>query len=404
MSTRTSIPSIPPSRCSNPVSPRYNIRHGQFTRLNKADMPEELAASLRVPLRPEEEYRRQLSREVFSYVKGFYSERRCCMEYRAFGRTGLEVSAIGFGCWEMGGTYGRIEEEEVIAAIHRALDLGITCFDTAEAYGVGKSESLLAKGLGTRRQEVILVSKFGIYRDADQTMRLNSRRERAMASIEASLQRLHTDYLDIYLIHWPDPQTPFDETMRALEDIVQQGKARFVGVSNFRAEEMAACMETRRVDVAQHGYHLFDRRMEQKVFPYCQEHGIGMMGYGSLAHGLLTGTIDQTTTFEATDWRSRGGMWNMPLFSQENLPRNLQVVAALKKMAQARGKEVYHLALAWVLSNPVISVALVGARRPAEVEANMGALSWPLTEADKAEIDAVFEAHGVDTCPDIWLD
>lgn len=327
------------------------------------------------------------------------------MEYRPFGRTGMEVSAIGFGCWEMGGTYGPIDEEEVIAAIHRALDLGLNCFDTAEAYGAGKSESLLAKGLGDRRKEVILVSKFGInYFDSGREKNRDSGREQAMASIEASLQRLHTDYLDVYLVHWPDPQTPFDETMRALEDIVQQGKARFVGVSNFRVEEMAACMETRRVDVAQYGYHLFDRRMERDVFPYCQEQGIGVMGYGSLAHGLLTGAFDEATTFGETDWRSRGGLWNMPLFSPENFPRNLKVVAELKEIAQAHGKALYHLALAWVLSNPVISVALVGMRRPEEVETNIGALGWSLTEADKAEIDAVFEAHRVDTCPDVWLE
>jgi len=333
------------------------------------------------------------------------------MEYRPLGRTGLEVSAIGFGCWELSGDYGPIEEGEAIAAIHRALDLGINCFDTAEAYGAdtpasyrpGRSESLLAKGLGNRRQAVILVSKFGInYFDSGRDR--DSRRERVMASIEGSLQRLNTDYLDLYLVHLPDRQTPFDETMRALDDIVQQGKARFVGVSNFRVEEMAACMETRRVDVAQYGYHLFDRQMERDVFPYCQEQGIGMMGYGSLAYGLLTGTFDAATTFEEGDWRSRGGIFNMPLFTQENFPRNLKVVEVLKKIARAHGKEGYHLALTWVLSNPVISVALVGMRRPEEVEANMGALGWTLTEADKEEIDAVFEAHGVDTCPDVWLE
>ena len=327
------------------------------------------------------------------------------MEYRPFGRTGMEVSAIGFGCWELGGSYGHIEEGEVIAAIHRAMDLGINCFDTAQGYGFGKSETLLAKGLGERRKEVILVTKFGIgYPDSDRDKRRDSRRHRAMESIEASLGFLNTDYVDVYLIHWPDLETPFEETMRAVEDIVQQGKARFVGVSNFRAEEIADCMETRRVDVGQYGYHMFDRRQEREVFPYCLEQGIGMMGYGSLAHGLLAGAFDETTTFGEGDWRSRGGAFNMPLFTEENFPRNLKVVADLKRLAEDRGKALSHLALAWVLSNPVMSVALVGARTPGEVEANMGALGWSLTEADQAEIDAVFEAHGVDTRPDIWVE
>ena len=327
------------------------------------------------------------------------------MEYRPFGRTGLEVSAIGFGCWELGGGYGHFDEAEVVAAIHRALDLGINCFDTAEGYGFGKSESLLAKGLGDRRKDIILVSKFGVnYPDSGREKNRDSRRERAMASIETSLQNLNTDYLDVYLVHWPDPQTPFEETMRAVEDIAQQGKARFVGVSNFRAEEIARCMETRRVDVGQYGYHMFDRRPERDVFPYCQAHGIGMMAYGPLAHGLLTGAFDARTTFEGRDWRSRGGLFNMPLFTPENFPRNLKVVDALKKLAQAQGKEIYHLALAWVLANPAVSVALVGARRPEEVEANMGAVGWALTEGDRREIDGIFEAQGVDTCPDIWVE
>lgn len=327
------------------------------------------------------------------------------MEYRPFGKTGLEVSAIGFGCWELGGSYGHFDEGEVIAAIHKAMDLGINCFDTAEGYGRGKSEALLARGLGTRRKDVIVVTKVGIgYKDSGREKDRDSRRERIMASVENSLRFLNTDYLDVYLIHWPDRHTPFDETMRAMGDLVQQGKARFVGVSNFRAEEIDACMNTRRVDVGQYGYHMFDRRMERDVFPSCETHGIGMMGYGSLAHGLLTGAFDEHTTFDAGDWRSRGGLFNMPLFTEENFPRNLKVVEALKQMAADRGTAVHHLALAWVLSNPVISTALVGVRQPAEVASNMGALELTLAADDKAAIDAVFERCGVDTRPDIWVE
>jgi aryl-alcohol dehydrogenase-like predicted oxidoreductase len=128
------------------------------------------------------------------------------------------------------------------------------------------------------------------------------------------------------------------------------------------------------------------------------------MAYGPLAHGLLTGAFDESTTFDDKDWRSSGGLFNMPLFTEENFPRNLKVAADLEKIARARGKELYHLALAWVLSNPVTSVALVGARNPREVEANLGALGWTLTEADRAEIDAVFDAYGIDTCPDVWVE
>ena len=156
------------------------------------------------------------------------------MEYRPFGRTGLEVSAIGFGCWELGGSYGHFDEGEVIAAIHKAMDLGINCFDTAEGYGMGKSEALLARGLGTRRKDVIAVTKVGIgYKDSGREKDRDSRKGRITASVENSLRFLKTDYIDMYLIHWPDRHTPFDETMRAMDDLVQQGKVRFVGVSNF---------------------------------------------------------------------------------------------------------------------------------------------------------------------------
>ena len=148
------------------------------------------------------------------------------MEYRAFGRTGLDVSAIGYGCWEIGGGYGHFDESEVVAAVQRALDLGINLFDTAEGYGYGQSERLLGKALGARRKEAIVVTKFGIYRPEGEWQR-DSRRETALAAIDRSLKALGTDYVDVYLIHWPDRETPLEESMGALEEIVQAGKARY---------------------------------------------------------------------------------------------------------------------------------------------------------------------------------
>ena len=327
------------------------------------------------------------------------------MQYRSFGQTGLNVSAIGFGCWELGGSYGHFDDSEVISAIHRALDLGINCFDTAQGYGFGNSERLLAKGLGARRKDIILVTKWGVgYNDALTDKGRDSRAARVKLAIETSLTHLNTDYVDVYLLHWPDRSIPFDEPMRAMDDIVREGKARFVGVSNFKAEEIEACMQTRRVDVGQYGYHLFDRRMERDVFPLHAKHGIGLMGYGSLAHGLLTGAFDHNTTFASSDWRSRGGAFNMPLFTAENFPRNLRAVEDLKGIAKQIGSEIYHLALAWVLSNPALSVALVGARTASEVEANMGALDVEFSEAALKAIDAVFERYGIDTRPAVWVE
>ena len=163
------------------------------------------------------------------------------MEYRPFGRTELQVSAIGFGCWEVGGGYGKVEEAEFAQAVGRALDLGINCFDTAEGYGMGASERALGQALGRRRDEAIVVTKFGMnYRDMPNLR--DSSRERVMSSIDKSLKDLGTDWVDVYLVHWPDRETPFEETMGALEDVVRDGKARFVGVSNFKREEIEACM------------------------------------------------------------------------------------------------------------------------------------------------------------------
>jgi hypothetical protein len=325
------------------------------------------------------------------------------MQYRPFGQTGLDVSAVGFGCWELGGNYGHFDENEVIAAVHRALDLGINCFDTAEGYGLGKSEELLARALGPRRKEIILVTKFGIgYEDREKGR--DSRRSMALAAIERSLKFLKTDYLDVYLVHWPDVNTPFEETMLALEELVQAGKVRFVGVSNFRLEQLRACMAARRVDVGQYGYHLFDRRMEREIFRYIKENNIGLMTYGSLAHGLLTGAFSPETTFEASDWRSKGGAFGLKLFAPENFAANLAVVEELKQVAARHGKNVANLALAWVLSNPAVSVALIGFRRPAEVEASLGGVDWALDQATQAEIAAIFQKHGVDVAPPIWLE
>src|SRR5215469_1006078 len=189
------------------------------------------------------------------------------MEYRQFGQTGLQVSTIGFGCWEIGGTYGQIDEGQFQRAVLRAIDAGINCFDTAEAYGMGISEQALARALGAHRRDVIVVTKFGVGYD-EMPNRRDSSRQRVMASIEKSLQRLQTDCADVHLVHWPDPGTPLEETMDALDDIVQQGKARYIGVSNFRLGQIETCMRRRRVDVVQYAWNMFDRRMQAEIFPY----------------------------------------------------------------------------------------------------------------------------------------
>ena len=197
--------------------------------------------------------------------------------------------------------------------------------------------------------------------------------------------------------------------MRALEDVVRQGKARFVGVSNFKREEIEGCMQVRRVDVGQYGWNLFDRRMQREVFPYCREHGIGVMAYGSLAYGLLTGTFTANTDFGSDDWRARADKMGSiklfdTLFGPESFPRNLRVAEDLKALATRHGRSLPQLALRWAISNPVVSTALVGCRTVAEVEDNVGALGWSIGEGELGEIDAIFERHGVNPVPDRWVE
>ena len=184
----------------------------------------------------------------------------------------------------------------------RALDLGINVFDTAEAYGLGASEQALGRALGSRRDEAIVSTKFGTGYPDQPNFRDGSR-ARVLASIDKSLKNLGTDYVDVYFVHWPDRATPYEETMSALDDVVREGKVRFVGVSNFTRDDIAACMKTRRVDVVQYGVNMFDRRMEREILPYCEEQGIAFVAYGSLAYGLLTGTVPADFRFPPDDWR-----------------------------------------------------------------------------------------------------
>jgi aryl-alcohol dehydrogenase-like predicted oxidoreductase len=330
------------------------------------------------------------------------------MEKRPFGRTGLEVSAVGFGCWEIGGGYGDIEEQDFVTAIGRSLDLGINCFDTAEGYGLGASERALGAALGKRREEAIIVSKFGVnYKDMP-NMR-DSSRDRAIASIDKCLKNLGTDYVDVFLVHWPDRNTPFEETMSALDDIIRDGKARFVGLSNFKLEEIKECMAMRRIDVVQYGWNMFDRRMQAEILPYCEEEGVGFMAYGGLSYGLLTGTFTEDHDFGTADWRSRQGNMGAikvfaALFGPEKFKDNVRAVNELKEVAARYGKSIAQLALRWATSNPAVSTALVGCRNVAEVEDNVGAVGWTISDADLTEIDAIFARHDIDTTPDYWIE
>jgi aryl-alcohol dehydrogenase-like predicted oxidoreductase len=312
------------------------------------------------------------------------------MEYRALGNSDLLVSAVGFGCWEMAGeVYGRIDQDEVIRAVHRALDLGVTLFDTSPGYGSGRSEETLGRALRGHRTEAVITTKCGQYWSSERGWYRDSRRATIVRSIEDSLRRLRTDYVDLLLIHWPDTTHSFAETMDALNHLVHAGKARYVGVSNFRSDQLRACAALAPLVVTQVGYNLFDRRWEREMFPTARSLGIGIMAYGPLAHGLLTGTFSAETVFEPSDWRALGDVFGQPLFTPDNFAQNLRVVEQLKGLARTIGTTLPRLALAWVLRHPQVGSALCGTRRPEELEENVAALDVHLSEAILQEIEGV---------------
>ena len=273
---------------------------------------------------------------------------------------------------------------------------------------MGVSETALSQALGGRRNDVVIATKFGVGYD-EMPNRRDSSRARVLASIDKSLQRLRTDHVDIYLVHWPDPNTPLDETMRALDDVVREGKVRYIGVSNFRLPQIEEAMRLRRVDVVQYAWNMFDRRMQAEIFPYCAAQQIGVMAYGSLAYGMLSGAFHAGMQFAESDWRSKGGMLGSinlfrTLFGPEHFPRNLAAVEELKRLSAKYGKSLPQFALRWTLSNPVVGTALVCFRAPAEVIENLGALGWEISNADLAEVDAILDRHGAVTVPPGWLE
>jgi len=246
------------------------------------------------------------------------------------GRTELEVSPIAFGTWQLGGEWGDFDEDEGIAAIRQARELGINLFDTAQGYGFGASERVLGKALrddlDNRREDVVIATKGGL-RMTDSGLVRDSSPDWLRRGVDESLRALGVDHIDLYQVHWPDPKVPLAETAGALQELVDQGKLRHVGVSNFDPAQMAEFARTRPVETLQPPYHLFRRDIEAELLPYCREHDVGVLVYGPLAHGLLTGALDEETEFPPGDWRS-----GAPFFKGKAYRRTVQVVRELERL------------------------------------------------------------------------
>jgi aryl-alcohol dehydrogenase-like predicted oxidoreductase len=312
------------------------------------------------------------------------------MDYVKLGRTDLQVSRICFGTWQFGGDWGQMDLERSTAAMRRALELGINFFDTAQAYGFGDSERFVGEALKpeiqARRHEVILATKGGL-RMTDGGMARDSSPDYLRQSVDESLGYLGTDYIDLYQVHWPDHDTPSAETAGALEELVHEGKIRHVGLSNYSAEEMAEFEHTRPVETLQPPYHLFRRDIEDSVLPWCAEHDVGVLAYGPMAHGLLSGKFDAATRLDDDDWRS-----SSEIFQGENFEHNLQTVERLKGFAADRDLTVAQLAVAWTIANPAVHVAIVGARDEGQIEGTAPAGDVHLDQDDLRQIDSIMEA------------
>ena len=323
------------------------------------------------------------------------------MEHRRFGKSKLETSAVGLGTWPLGGArYGQSDDANARKTIAAALDAGVTCFDTAPSYGNGHAEELLGEALAGHRDDVTLVTKGGlVWNEKSEVLRHDGSLGHLESVLDDSLRRLRTDHVDLFLIHWPDTAMAADRTAEALRTLLESGKTRRIGVSNYTGEafrELAEALGDVPLVANQVSYHLFDRRWARSSFDTCRELGAGVMAYGSLAHGLLTGTLTADTVFDATDWRASGVIFGQPLLTQENRTQNLGVVEHLAGIAASTGITLPQLALRWVLADPAITVALVGARTPAEIREAAVAASAPLAPTALRAIDeAMADAAGM---------
>jgi aryl-alcohol dehydrogenase-like predicted oxidoreductase len=308
------------------------------------------------------------------------------METRNLGTSGLRVSAVGLGCNNFG---GRIGLEESRAVVHKALDLGVTLFDTADSYGNrGGSEEALGQIVGERRKDIVLATKFGLPMDDARILSGASRRY-IMGAVEASLRRLRTDWIDLYQLHTPDPKTPIEETLRALDDLIRHGKVRYAGNSNFAGWEVVDAHWTardrnlHRFVSCQNEYSLLKRDIEAELVPAMQACGLGLLPYFPLAAGLLTGKYQrQAPPPPGTRFARMTGLAERYL-----TPANWAILERLEDFCERRGHSLLALAFSWLATRPCVASVIAGATRPEQVEQNVRAVGWALTPEDLAEVD-----------------
>ena len=309
---------------------------------------------------------------------------------RKLGTQGLEVSALGLGCLGMSQSYGKPDEAESLATIRRALDLGVTLFDTAEVYGPYKNEELLGRALAGRRHEVTIATKFG-WRIADgRAAGTDSRPEHVKEVAEASLWRLGTDYIDLFYQHRVDPAVPIEDTVGSMADLVREGKVRYLGLSEAGERNIRRAHATHPISALQSEYSLWERNLEPRILPLLRELGIGLVPYCPLGRGFLAGSARASEEYPADDWRA-----NDPRFQGANFEANLRAAAAVRDIAAQKGATAAQIALAWILHKGEDIVPIPGTKRRSYLEENVGAADIALTCSEMARLDAALAPDAV---------
>jgi aryl-alcohol dehydrogenase-like predicted oxidoreductase len=314
------------------------------------------------------------------------------MNTRRLGNSDLSITPIGFGSWAIGGpgwafAWGAQDDADSVAAVREALDAGVNWIDTAAVYGLGHSEEIVARALEGLRDRPYVFTKCGLVWDERREVGHRLKAQSVRRECEASLRRLRVDALDLYQIHWPDPDEDVEEGWETLAALQREGKVRHIGVSNFDVAQLRRAQAIAPVTSLQPPYSLLDRQVEAEVLPFCAREGIGVIAYSPMASGLLTGAMTRARVagLPADDWRRDNRNFREPLLS-----RNLRLVEVLRGIGARHGRTPAEVAVAWVLHNPTVTGAIVGARRPGQVAGVVGAADLDLRPRDVAEIEAFF--------------
>ncbi len=315
------------------------------------------------------------------------------MKTRKLGWTDLNLSTIGLGTWAIGGgkwkfSWGPQDDRDSISAIQRALELGINWIDTAAVYGLGHSEEIVARAIRGLRKKPIIATKCERVWDKDGNISGRLKKKSIRSEIEASLKRLKIEVIDLYQIHWPEPDEDIEEAWTTLGDLITEGKIRYGGVSNFNLQQLKRVQSIHPVASLQPPYSMLERGIEKKILPYCSANNIGVVTYSPMQKGLLTGkfTRERVKNLPEDDHRRRD-----PRFQEPELSANLKLVEHLRSIAEKSGRTVAQLAIAWVLRRPEVTAAIVGARRPSQIEETVVAGDWMLSKEDIAAIDVLLE-------------